>query len=206
MRFFYSFAYIICQSISRAVFRLSVKGRENIPEFGPFIAASNHIAYFDPVVIGSLLKREIAFLARVELFDQFLLKDLIRTLNAFPVKRGRSDITSLKTSIHILQKQKMPLLIFPEGTRVKTGKLGSPLRGIAFIAARTKVPILPVYIENSDKLGSCALCRRRLKVRLGKIIPYTEYKSFFEGEKRYYQFAQMVMSRIQQLKDQTQAL
>ncbi len=205
MKPFYAFSYFLCQSISRIVFHLSVKGRENIPESGPFIAASNHVAYFDPVLIGSFLKHEIAYLARAELFDQFLLKDVIKKLNAFPVKRGKSDITSIKTCLHILQEQKIPLLIFPEGTRIKTGRLGTPQRGLAFIAAQTKVPLLPVYIENSNHLGLCLLFKRRLKIRLGKPIPYYEYKHFFENNKLYSKFVQMVMSRIQQLKDQVQA-
>lgn len=205
MKPFYAVSYFLCQSIARIVFHLSVKGRENILESGPFIAASNHIAYFDPVMIGSLLKHEIAYLARAELFDQFLLKDVIKKLNAFPVQRGKSDIASIKTCLHIIQEQKMPLLIFPEGTRIKTGQLGVPLRGVAFIAAQTKVPVLPIYIENSNRLESCALFKKRLKIRIGRSIPYHEYKSFFENKKRYFEFVQMVMSRIQQLKDQEQA-
>ena len=201
MKPFYSFSYFLCQSISRLAFHLSVKGRDNIPESGPFIVVSNHIAYFDPVIIGSLLKHEIAYLARAELFDQFLLKDLIRKLNAFPIKRGKSDVSSIKTCLHILQEKKIPLLIFPEGTRSKTGELGTPQRGIAFIAAQTKVPILPIYIENSNHLGSCTIFKRRMKVRIGKAAAYSEYKHMFEGKKQYFEFAQMIMSLIQRLKD-----
>lgn len=143
-------------------------------------------------------------MARAELFDRFLLRGLIKKLNAFPVQRGRSDITSIKTCLHILLKQKMPLLIFPEGTRIKTGILGTPQRGISFIASETKVPILPIYIENSNHLGLCILFKRRLKVSIGEVIPYSEYRNFFEEKKQYFEFAQMVMSKIQQLKNQAQ--
>ena len=202
MKLFYASSYFLCQSISRLVFHLSLKGRENIPKSGPFIAASNHISYFDPVIIGSLLKQEIAYLAKGELFNQLLLKNLIGKLNAFPVHRGKSDVTSIRTFLHILKEQKMPLLIFPEGTRIKTGKLGVPQRGLAFIAAQAKVPILPIYIENSNHLGSCALFKRRLKVHIGESVPYPEFQHLFEDKKQYSEFAQMVMSRIQRLKEQ----
>ena len=204
MRPFYLIAYFTSHAIFRIVFHLSIKGRENIPDSGPFIAASNHVAYFDPVIIGSFLKHEIFFLARAELFEQFLLKDLIRKLNAFPVKRDKSDISSLKTCIHILQERKMPLLIFPEGTRNKTGELGVPQRGIAFVAAQTKVPILPIYIENSNYLCSCALFKKSLKVRIGKAIDYSGYKHLFEDRKQYFEFSQMIMLKIKLLKDRMQ--
>lgn len=201
MRPFYAFSYCVCQSILRAVFHLSVKGRNNIPLSGPFIAVSNHVAFFDPVIIGAVLKREMAYLAKAELFDQFLIGRLIRKLHAIPVRRKGSDIASIKAGLHVLQTQGMPLLIFPEGTRIKTGTLGEPRRGMALIAARAQVPVLPIYIENSNHLGSCALFRKLLKVRMGRAIAYSEYKDYFEDRRGYLQFAQMVMSRIQQLKD-----
>lgn len=110
----------------RIVFRLSAKGTENIPESGPFIAACNHVAYFDPVIIGAILKREIAYLARAELFDQFLISGLVREFYDIPVKRKGSDITSIKTCLHILQTRDIPLLIFQEGPGSKQGSWERP--------------------------------------------------------------------------------
>ncbi|MBN2246440.1 MAG: 1-acyl-sn-glycerol-3-phosphate acyltransferase, partial [Candidatus Aminicenantes bacterium] len=134
MKPFYGSCYFLAQAVARIFFRLSVKGRENIPKEGAFIAASNHIAYTDPVVIGSIMKREIAFMAKAELFKTKFMRKLLAKLNAFPIHRGRSDIASFKTSINILYSFKMPLLVFPEGTRILTGELGQPKRGTAFIA------------------------------------------------------------------------
>ncbi len=201
MKPFFRFIYVFCQTIFRLFFRLSIKGREHIPKSGPFIAASNHIAYADPVVIGSLLKREIAFLAKAELFDRFLITDLIKKLNAFPIQRGKSDIASIKTCIRILQNQKMPLLMFPEGTRIKSGELATPQRGIAFIAAQTQVPLLPIYLENSNHLGACFIFKRRLKVRIGESIEYDQYKYLVSDTKQYSELGNLIMSKIQALKD-----
>ena len=202
MKPFFRFSYVVCQTTFRLLFRLSVKGREHIPTSGPFIAASNHLAFLDPVIVGSVLKREIAFLARAELFDKFLIKDLIKMLNAFPIHRGKSDITSIKTCIRILKNQKMPLLMFPEGTRIKTGELGNPKRGISFIAAQTQAPLLPVYIENSNHLGACFVFKRRLKMRIGKPVAYDQYKPLVSDAKQYSELGQSIMSEIQALKDQ----
>jgi 1-acyl-sn-glycerol-3-phosphate acyltransferase len=201
MKPFYAFAYSLCQSLSRIIFHVSVKGREHIPKSGPFIAASNHISFADPPLIGSLIKREIAFFAKDELFHIVILKDLIKRLNAFPVKRGQSSVSSVKTCLHILNEKKMPLLIFPEGTRIKTGQLAKPERGISFIAAKTMVPILPIYVENGECLVDCALFRKRLKVRFGEVIQYEDYAPLIEEKKGYVDLAQLIMSKIQTLKD-----
>jgi 1-acyl-sn-glycerol-3-phosphate acyltransferase len=202
MKPFYTLAYFVCQAVSRVVFHVSVRGREHIPKSGPFIAASNHISFYDPPLIGSLLKQEMAFFAKAELFDKVLLKGLIRKLNAFPVTRGESSVSSIKTCIRILHDKKMPLLIFPEGTRIKTGKLGTPQRGIAFIAAQTKVPILPIYLENSDRLHECALFLKRLKVRIGNVVTYDEYGHLVKETRGYSEVAELIMSRIESLKNQ----
>ena len=203
MKPFYRLAYVFCQSLSRVVFHVSVKGREHIPKSGPFIAASNHISFTDPPLIGSLIKREIAFFAKDELFHKIILKDLIKRLNAFPVKRGQSSVSSVKTCLHILNDKKMPLLIFPEGTRIKTGKLGTPERGISFIAAQSKVPILPIYVENGERLLDCALFKKRLKIRFGEVIACDDYAPLLKDKKGYTELAQLIMSKIQALKDES---
>jgi len=177
-----------------------VKGREHVPKSGAFIAACNHIAYFDPVIVACALKREICFLARAELFEQFFVKDLIKRLNAFPIRRGERDISSIKTCIGILNEKTMPLLIFPEGTRSKTGRLGQPRRGIAFIAGQTRVPILPVYIENSNRLGECLKFQKRLKVRIGVPLEPADYGRLLTEREGYGELARVVMSEIGKLK------
>jgi 1-acyl-sn-glycerol-3-phosphate acyltransferase len=203
LRPFYFFCYACSKAICRVAFRLSVEGREHVPESAAFIAASNHIGYFDPVIVACALGREICFLARAELFDQFFVKDLIKKLNAFPIRRGERDVAAIKTCIAILGEKRMPLLMFPEGTRSRTGRLGEPRRGIAFIAARTRVPILPVYIENSDRLGECFRLQKRLIVRIGRPLYPTEYGQLLTRREGYGQLTRLVMSEIWKLKRAT---
>ncbi len=201
MRPFYLFCYVSCRVICRLAFRLSVTGVEHVPSSGPFIAASNHVAYFDPVIVGCTLKREVCFLARAELFGQFLVKDLIKRLNAFPIQRGEADISSIKTCIEVLKERGLPLLMFPEGTRSKTGRLGEPRRGIAFIAAQTNVPILPVYIENSNRLRDCLRRKSRLRVRIGEPLLASDYGRLLTKKEGYEEMARLVMSEIGRLRD-----
>jgi 1-acyl-sn-glycerol-3-phosphate acyltransferase len=180
---------------------LSIKGKENIPDSGPFIAACNHVSFADPPIIGSVFRREIAYLAKAELFQNSFFKNILERVNAFPVHREKMDVSAIKTCIRILKKNKMPLLLFPEGTRIKGGKLGRPLRGIAFIAAQTKLPILPLYIENSENLRDCFIFEKRLKVRIGKLLLYSEYQHLAADKKHYAELAELVMTRIQELKE-----
>ncbi len=200
MRPLYFLCYLCTEVICRLGFRLSVKGREHVPKSAAFIAASNHTAYFDPVIVACALKREICFLARAELFEQFFVKDLIKMLNAFPIRRGERDISSIKTCIAILREKGMPLLMFPEGTRSTTGRFGEPRRGIAFIAAQTRVPILPVYIENSNRLGECLRLQKRLRVRIGEPLDPADYGRLLTEREGYGELARLIMSEICKLK------
>ena len=201
MKPFFLFIYLLAQSLSRLFFRLKTVGRENIPLDSPFIAASNHISLLDPVFLGSSLKREISFFAKAELFEVPIIKDLVYALNSIPVHRGKSDVSAIKTSIAAIKNKKMPLLMFPEGTRIRTGELGTPRRGIVVLAAKTKVPILPIYIKNSDHILDCLAFQKRVIIRCGKVMPYSEYQHLVQDKEDYIKLAQLIMSRIQDLKD-----
>jgi 1-acyl-sn-glycerol-3-phosphate acyltransferase len=78
--------------------------------------------------------------------------------------------------------------------------LGTPERGISFIAAQTKVPILPIYVENGGHLLDCALFKKRLKIRFGEVISYDEYAPLLKEKKGYRELAQLIMLKIQALK------
>jgi 1-acyl-sn-glycerol-3-phosphate acyltransferase len=90
--------------------------------------------------------------------------------------------------------------MFPEGTRIRTGELGCPHRGISLLAARTRVPILPIYIENSDRLLGCFLFKKRLIIRIGESISFPEYRHLLTDKNHYLEFALFVMSKIDSIK------
>jgi 1-acyl-sn-glycerol-3-phosphate acyltransferase len=126
--------------------RVTVKGFENIPEYGGIIICSNHINWLDPILLGAYLKRKINFMAKAELFRNKLFAVIMKGINAFPVKRGEADITAIKTSLRIIKNNEV-LGIFPEGTRSKDGKLRPAEPGVALIGVRTKAPVIPVGIS-----------------------------------------------------------
>jgi glycerol-3-phosphate dehydrogenase (NAD(P)+) len=130
-------------------FRLRRLGTEHIPE-GGVILASNHRSFLDPFAIGCCLGRPIYFVAKQELFKNPLLGWILNCLGAFPIKRGASDEESVKTSLALLEDGH-PVVIFPEGTRIRTGSLGSAKRGVGRLALQSGKPVVPIAVTNSEQ-------------------------------------------------------
>ena len=105
-------------------FRLRRLGREHIPE-GGVILASNHRSFLDPFAIGGCLGRPIYFVAKRELFKNPLVGWILNCMGAFPVRRGDSDEESMDTALALLARGEA-LVMFPEGTRIRTGSLERP--------------------------------------------------------------------------------
>jgi 1-acyl-sn-glycerol-3-phosphate acyltransferase len=123
-------------------------GRQNEPETGPLIIASNHLSWTDIPLIPAFLKRRVVYMAKEEAF-QGKVGWLVRFFGAFPVKRGEADRQSLRASEEQLKAGRI-LGIFPEGTRSKIHKLGRAHAGMGMIALRSGAPILPIAIYGSE--------------------------------------------------------
>jgi 1-acyl-sn-glycerol-3-phosphate acyltransferase len=124
-------------------------GRQNVPETGPLIIASNHLSWADVPLIPSFLKRRVVYMAKEETFDG-KMGWLVRFLGAFPVKRGEADRHSLRTAMEQLKSGHI-VSIFPEGTRSKIHTLGQAHAGLGMIALRSGAPVVPVAIYGSEK-------------------------------------------------------
>lgn len=149
--------------------RYRVTGTEQVPASGAAILAANHLSFADPPVVGAGFRRKAWFMAKEELFRSRPLVWLLNKWQAFPVRRGASDMTALKKSLQILANGEL-LIIFPEGTRQTGGQLGEPELGVGMLAVRSGAPVVPVYITGSDRLlpkGSALLHTARVRVRYG---------------------------------------
>ena len=142
-------------------FRLRRLGTEHIPE-GGVILASNHRSFLDPFVIGCCLGRPIYFVAKQELFKNPALGWILNCLGAFPINRGASDEESMDTALALLERGQA-VVIFPEGTRIRTGSLGSPKRGVGRIALESGKPVVPIAVTNSER------ARRGWRIRPVKV-------------------------------------
>ena len=150
----------------RWLYRLDVRGRENLPETG-FVLAANHTSNFDPWALGLPLypKRHLRFMAKSELF-WFPLGAIIKGAGAFKVRRGQGDIEAMKTAVELVRSGEV-VVMFPEGTRQRKGLRkkweARPHTGAARIALDADAPLVPAAIKGTDRLLRLA----RLKVTYG---------------------------------------
>ncbi len=150
--------------IFKVSFRIKIRGKGNIPSKGPVVLASNHLSYLDPIVLVLVTPRRMNFMAKEELFKNSLFRLLITQLGAFPLKRERWDRSAYQRALAVLKGGGV-LILFPEGTRSRDGKLGHLREGAVRIALRAGVPLVPVVIGGTDKI----LPRGKRIIRLGKI-------------------------------------
>ena len=143
---FYAIAMRAVNLLWHIWFRLQINGRENEPDQGGYILASNHCSAIDPMIVcQGVRKTYIHFMAKAELFDIPVLKHVIRWLKAFPVSRGSGDMSAIETAKQVIRDKEV-LGLFPEGTRSKDGQLLRFKSGLALIAQQTGAPVLPVTI------------------------------------------------------------
>lgn len=175
-RIVYSIVWVPCWLLFRFLLRWQVTGLENIPPGGAIIAP-NHQSFWDIPLVGVALKgRHAHFMAKSELFQNPVFSWVIRSLLAFPVKRGAPDRAAIRHAIEML-KQGDLVAIFPEGTRSKTGQLGTPEAGLSLIAVKADVPIVPVAIYGSRFIFSRTCFLPRIKIHFGKPIVICELQA-----------------------------
>ncbi|MBE6859847.1 MAG: 1-acyl-sn-glycerol-3-phosphate acyltransferase [Ruminococcus sp.] len=158
------FAYLIWYNIK-------FEGKENVPKDESAIYASNHRTYADPPLIVLGVKRRFSFMAKEELFKNKLFAWLISSLGAFPVSRGKGDTSAIDTSVEKL-KSGRNLVIFPEGTRSKDGKVGKGKTGAALVSAMSGAKVVPVGIVFE---GTKLRFRSKIRVIYGKPIDPADY-------------------------------
>jgi len=145
MRLRWMAGYAIVWAFGKFVLKVRVTGRNKLVP-GPQILASNHVCNFDPLLVGLGARREIHFLAKEELFTASrLFAWLIHTYNAWPVRRGGADSSAIKRCSWLLG-MRQTLVLFPEGTRSKTGEVNRFKPGIGMLAINNHVPVVPVYL------------------------------------------------------------
>lgn len=172
---FYRFAKLVVRIFYRLFFKVEIVGEENIPQDIGYMLTPNHLSMHDPPLIGGFFPRlDLYAMSKKEAFDVWILKPILPRINVFPVDRDGNDITAIKTSLKIL-KRGDGLLIFPEGTRNKKtdGTALEAKPGVALIAIKAKVPVVPVTIDSSYKLFS------KIKICYHPAVSLKEY----EGQK-----------------------
>lgn len=172
-----------------------IEGEENIPQDKPVVLASNHRSYADPVILTMPMRLPVSYMAKEELFKNKLFGWFIRKLGAFPVSRGSGDMSVIDDSINILNSGRN-LVIFPEGTRSKDGKVGKGKTGVAMIAAKSGADVVPCgIIFEGEKLHF----RSKLTLRFGKPIKAEEIAVESNSPRELKDVKKRIMSAITEL-------
>lgn len=142
---------------------------ENIPEGGGYVICSNHVSMFDPLIIAVTKKMpQCSFLAKEELFKAPVIRYLAKSIDIVPIKRGEGDLGAMRKTISLVNEGKT-LIIFPEGTRSKDGKLGEGKDGVSFIAKKTDCTVIPCAINGKPRF------LRKIRVTFRKPLKLAEY-------------------------------
>src|SRR5215208_5951640 len=181
-RLMYVVARAILQPALLIWFRLSKTGREHFRGVeGGLIVASNHRSFLDPFVIGVALpwRRPMQYVAKVELFERRWQGWILSRVGAFPIRRGQSDETAMETAGLVLDRGGT-ICIFPEGTRIRSGSLATPRRGVGRLALESGAAVVPVAVHGSEHVRRGWRIRpRKVGLRIGRPMrfPRTENPS-----------------------------
>lgn len=153
--------------------RWRVEGRENLPprDRGGMIIAMNHISWVDIPVVGALVpfSHRLSWLGKAEIFAHPIAGWFFRTMNVIPIRRGKRDLAALDASVEAL-KAGAVLLIFPEGTRSRSGVLQPGRGGAVRLAMQAGVPIVPTAVAGTERGTWGTLSFRPVRLRFGQ--PY----------------------------------
>jgi 1-acyl-sn-glycerol-3-phosphate acyltransferase len=144
----YTFVRLLISLPTLLLYRVRAIGRENVPKRGPLILAPNHFSQMDHFFIGLYLRRKVRFMAKSQMFGPPVLTYIYKHGGVFPVRRGHQDEEAFVTASTILRQDGM-LLVYAEGGRSRSGRLGEPKRGIGRIALESGAPVVPVAVHGS---------------------------------------------------------
>lgn len=141
------------KAILRTIMRIDDAAVAEVPMRGPLILATNHINWLDaPVGFSHLHPRPLTAFAKIETWDNFLMRTLFNAWEAIPITRGQVDFTAFRIAEEALASGKL-VIIAPEGTRSQTGRLNQGYPGIVYLALRTGVPILPFVLYGNENFS-----------------------------------------------------
>jgi 1-acyl-sn-glycerol-3-phosphate acyltransferase len=193
MRVFFKF---IIKIYYKVFYGVKVHNKEKLPLDRPVLICANHLNAQDPFVIGTNLKPEIKIMAKKELFKYRIVAWFLKVNGAFPVDREANDISAIKMSLSIL-KSGTTMMLFPEGTRNKTNTPLESKPGVAMIAVKAKVPIVPVTLVSDYKFF------KTMHITVGDPIYLDDYYGRRVTSEEYQEIAQNIVDKIYEVKNES---
>ncbi len=177
--------------------RLVVSGTENIPSSGGVLLLANHISGYDTVFIPAAVQRAWPWQmvwapAKEELFRNPVLGAIFRSWGAFPVKRGR-DVRAGKQLGDLLNTEKV--MLFPEGTRHKDGKLGTGNRGVGKLIYDHRPVVVPTCLQGINSWKVMAVGQKG-KITFGAPLDFSDLFELENKKETHVLIVERVMAAI----------
>ncbi|PRY17496.1 1-acyl-sn-glycerol-3-phosphate acyltransferase [Kineococcus rhizosphaerae] len=202
---------LVAEPLVTAVFRPWVRGLENVPSEGPAVLASNHLSAADTVLLPTVVRRRVTFIAKADLFRGEGLRGrltagLMHGIGQLPVDRsgGRASSAAIDSAVAVLRGGDL-FGIYPEGTRSPDGRLYRGRTGVARIALRSGAPVVPVAMVGTEDLlpsGRLLPKVRRVGVVIGEPLDFSRYAGREDDQLVVRSVTDEVMAAIQALSRQ----
>ncbi|WUS95793.1 1-acyl-sn-glycerol-3-phosphate acyltransferase [Streptomyces sp. NBC_00708] len=189
--FYYVLKYVVLGPVLRLLFRPVIEGAEHIPDDGAAIVAGNHLSFSDHFLMPAIIKRRITFLAKAEYFTGPGLKGRLtaaffRSAGQIPVDRSGKEAgqAAIREGLGVLGRGEL-LGIYPEGTRSHDGRLYKGKVGVAVMAVRAQVPVVPCAMVGTFEIQPPGRRLPRIKpvtIRFGEPLDFSRYEGL-ENEK-----------------------
>ena len=194
----------ILTPVLRLLYRVRIDGREQLPERGPVILASNHRSFMDSLFLPLVVRRRVTFVAKAEYFDNKKTAWFFRGVGQIPIRRegGSASERALASATEVLKAGGV-FGIYPEGTRTRDGNLHRGHTGVSRLALRTGAPIVPVGMIGTDEINPIGskLPRlfRKVTIKFGTPIAPDRYAGREHDPLVLRQITDEAMFEIQQL-------
>jgi 1-acyl-sn-glycerol-3-phosphate acyltransferase len=188
----------------RIFVRLRVEGREHVPKRGAVILACNHRSFLDSFFIPLVVRRRVTFVAKAEYFDDVKTAWFFKSCGQIPIRRegGSASERALTSATEVLRAGDV-FAIYPEGTRTRDGLLHRGHTGIARLALRCNVPIVPIGMIGSDEVqpvdSRMPKLFRPVTIRFGEPIDPARYAGREQDRMALRELTDEVMYEIREL-------
>ncbi|NUP59135.1 MAG: 1-acyl-sn-glycerol-3-phosphate acyltransferase [Pseudarthrobacter sp.] len=209
--FYWVMKRIFLGPVIKLLFRPWVKGLDNIPAHGAAIIASNHLSFSDSIFMPLMVHRPVVFLAKAEYFTGTGIKGRLtaaffRLTNQLPMDRsgGAASAASLNAGMEVLNHGGL-LGIYPEGTRSPDARLYRGKVGVARLALRAGVPVIPVAMIGTDKvqpIGKRLPNIRRIGMVFGEPMDFSQYRDQAEDRTVQRKVTDEIMGQLMRLSGQ----
>lgn len=174
--FWFMTAWLVNQCYLRTWFQLRLVGQAHAPKQGPVILVSNHLSWIDSLLVSAVTRRKVSFLIAREFYDRPGIRWFTHLLDCVPVARDGHDVAAVKGALRILHSGGV-LGAFPEGQISTGGTLQPGREGVAMLALRTGVPVVPVCLRGpvwTASFGWAFLRPRRVWVAVGAPLSFSK--------------------------------